>query len=64
MAAYAEMVCAGITAVGEFHYLHHGPGGVPYGEPNVMGLAALDAGADTGLAVTLARRRLPRRWFR
>lgn len=53
VAAYAEMVCAGITAVGEFHYLHHGPGGVRYSDPNVMGLAALDAGNDVGLAVTL-----------
>ncbi len=53
VAAYAEMVCAGITAVGEFHYLHHGPGGMPYDDPNVMGLAAVDAGTEAGLAVTL-----------
>ena len=24
-ATFAEMALAGITAVGEFHYLHHGP---------------------------------------
>ncbi len=29
-ATYAEMALAGISTVGEFHYLHHGPGGVPY----------------------------------
>lgn len=29
-AVYAEMVCAGYSAVGEFHYLHHQPGGAPY----------------------------------
>ena len=29
-ATYAEMVLAGISTVGEFHYLHHGPGGAAY----------------------------------
>ena len=29
-ATYGEMALAGITAVGEFHYLHHAPDGVPY----------------------------------
>src|SRR5690606_17104324 len=33
-ATYAEMALAGITAVGEFHYLHHGPNGMPYDDPN------------------------------
>ena len=33
-AAYAEMALAGITCVGEFHYLHHGPGGAPYADAN------------------------------
>src|ERR1700682_2556047 len=28
--AFLEMALAGITAVGEFHYLHHGPDGVVY----------------------------------
>ncbi len=36
-ATYAEMALAGITAVGEFHYLHHAPGGTPYADPNAMG---------------------------
>ena len=31
------MALAGITSVGEFHYLHHGPGGTPYDDPNAMG---------------------------
>ena len=39
-AVYAEMALAGITCVGEFHYLHHGPEGVPYADPNEMGRAA------------------------
>ena len=31
--AYAEMLEAGFTHVGEFHYLHHDRGGVPYADP-------------------------------
>ncbi len=52
-AVYAEMVLAGITAVGEFHYLHHGPGGVPYNNPNAMGEALIAAASDAGLRITL-----------
>ena len=40
---YREMVAAGITAVGEFHYLHHQPDGTPYDDPNAMGLALIEA---------------------
>ena len=52
-AVYAEMALAGITCVGEFHYLHHGPGGTPYADPNEMGRALLRAAADAGLRITL-----------
>jgi formiminoglutamate deiminase len=52
-AVYAEMTLAGITCVGEFHYLHHGPGGVPYADPNEMGRALLRAAAEAGLRITL-----------
>jgi formiminoglutamate deiminase len=52
-AAYAEMALAGITRVGEFHYLHHGPRGVPYDDPNAMGRALVQAAADAGLRLTL-----------
>ncbi len=44
-AAYAEMALAGVTCVGEFHYLHHGPDGVPYADPNEMGRALILAAA-------------------
>ena len=44
-AVYAEMALAGVTCVGEFHYLHHGPDGVPYADPNEMGRALLLAAA-------------------
>ena len=37
--------CAGITAVGEFHYLHHQPDGTPYDDPNAMGDRAGRGGA-------------------
>jgi formiminoglutamate deiminase len=52
-AAYAEMALAGITAVGEFHYLHHGVNGVPYADPNEMGLALVQAAAEAGVRLTL-----------
>jgi cytosine/adenosine deaminase-related metal-dependent hydrolase len=53
IAAYAEMVLAGFTAVGEFHYLHHGPGGMPYTNPNEMTNALIDAAAFAGIRITL-----------
>jgi formiminoglutamate deiminase len=52
-ATYAEMALAGITTVGEFHYLHHGPGGVSYDEPNAMGHALIRAATDAGIRITL-----------
>ncbi|MFI0791383.1 formimidoylglutamate deiminase [Micromonospora rubida] len=52
-AAYAEMALAGITCVGEFHYLHHGPDGTPYADPNAMGAALAEAAAQAGIRLTL-----------
>ncbi|MEU1120248.1 MULTISPECIES: formimidoylglutamate deiminase [unclassified Streptomyces] len=52
-AVYAEMALAGITTVGEFHYLHHAPGGTPYADPNAMGEALIQAAADAGVRITL-----------
>ncbi|MDL2081203.1 formimidoylglutamate deiminase [Streptomyces sp. GXMU-J15] len=52
-AVYAEMALAGITAVGEFHYVHHAPGGTPYADPNAMGEALIAAAADAGIRITL-----------
>jgi formiminoglutamate deiminase len=52
-AVYAEMALAGITCVGEFHYVHHAPGGTPYADPNVMGEALIEAAADAGIRMTL-----------
>ncbi|AXE78306.1 formimidoylglutamate deiminase [Streptomyces atratus] len=52
-AVYAEMALAGITAVGEFHYLHHAPGGTPYSNPNAMGEALIAAAGEAGIRITL-----------
>lgn len=52
-AVYAEMALAGVTSVGEFHYVHHAPGGTPYADPNAMGEALIAAAADAGVRITL-----------
>jgi formiminoglutamate deiminase len=52
-AVFAEMALAGVCSVGEFHYLHHAPGGVRYDDPNVMGRAILQAAAEAGIRITL-----------
>jgi formiminoglutamate deiminase len=52
-AAYREMALAGVTSVGEFHYLHHGPDGTPYDDPNAMGHALVEAGRQAGVRVVL-----------
>lgn len=52
-ATYAEMALAGITTVGEFHYVHHNPDGTPYDDPNVMGMALQQAARDAGIRLTL-----------
>jgi formiminoglutamate deiminase len=52
-ATFGEMALAGITAVGEFHYLHHGPGGARYEDPNALGKAAIAAAGEAGIRITL-----------
>lgn len=52
-AVYAEMAMAGITTVGEFHYLHHQPGGQPYDDPNEMGHALVRAAREAGIRICL-----------
>jgi formiminoglutamate deiminase len=52
-AVYAEMALAGITCVGEFHYLHHAAGGVRYTDENRMGRALIEAAAQAGVRITL-----------
>ena len=52
-AVFAEMVQAGFTVVGEFHYVHHRPGGHAYRDPNAMGLAVRQAAEEAGIRLTL-----------
>ena len=52
-AVYAEMALAGITCVGEFHYLHHDTGGRRYADPNEMSRALLEAARQAGIRITL-----------
>lgn len=52
-ATYREMAAAGITCVGEFHYLHHRPDGSAYPDPNEMGEVLVEAARQAGIRVTL-----------
>ena len=60
---YREMLVAGYTSVGEFHYLHHQPGGQTYTDPNVMSEAVLQAGRDAGIRVVLLMTAYAQRGF-
>lgn len=53
--AFAEMALAGFTSVGEFHYLHHQPGGAPYADPEELAWRVLAAAERVGLRITLLR---------
>jgi formimidoylglutamate deiminase len=53
--AFLEMALSGITAVGEFHYLHHAPAGTPYDDPNLIGKEVVRAATDVGVRIALLR---------
>lgn len=53
LGAYAEMALAGVTAVGEFHYVHHRPDGTPYDQPDAMSAALRRAAREAGVRLTL-----------
>ncbi len=50
---YVEMLEAGFTAVGEFHYLHHDTDGSPYADPAEMAERIAAAASATGIGLTL-----------
>lgn len=50
---YREMLAAGYTTVGEFHYVHHQPNGQPYDNPNAMSEAVLAAAREAGIRIVL-----------
>jgi formimidoylglutamate deiminase len=53
--AFLEMALTGITAVGEFHYIHHAPDGKPYSEPNLLAHEVIRAANDVGIRIALLR---------
>jgi formiminoglutamate deiminase len=52
-AVFGEMVLAGFTVVGEFHYLHRARDGAAYREATAMADAVLDSAAAAGIRITL-----------
>jgi len=53
--AYAELARCGVTAVGEFHYVHHQPDGTPYDDRTELADAVVRAALDVGLRIALLR---------
>ncbi len=53
--AFLEMVEAGITHVGEFHYLHHQRDGTPYADPDELARRVIAAALEVGIRITLLR---------
>ncbi len=50
---YIEMLKAGYTAVGEFHYVHHARDGTPYEAPTEMSNRIIAAATQAGIGLTL-----------
>ncbi len=50
---YLEMLKAGYTAVGEFHYLHHAPDGQPYDDLTEMAHRVIAGARRVGMGMTL-----------
>ena len=53
--AFREMALTGITAVGEFHYIHHSRDGSPYSDPNLLEREVIRAARDVGIRIALLR---------
>jgi formimidoylglutamate deiminase len=53
--AFLEMALSGITSLGEFHYIHHAPGGAVYDDPNLLSKTVIRAARDVGLKICLLR---------
>ncbi|MCB4767781.1 formimidoylglutamate deiminase [Ancylobacter sp. Lp-2] len=51
--AYVEMLEAGFTRVGEFHYLHHDRDGTPYADVGELSHRIAAAAGAAGIALTL-----------
>jgi formimidoylglutamate deiminase len=55
LVAYKELHRAGVRTVGEFHYVHHQPGGAPYTQRTILAEAVIDAAREAGLRIALLR---------
>jgi formimidoylglutamate deiminase len=53
--AFLEMALTGITAVGEFHYIHHARDGSTYSDPNLLSREVIRAARDVGIRIALLR---------
>lgn len=53
--AFLEMALAGVTTVGEFHYLHHAPDGQRYADESELSLQVIRAAREVGLRIVLLR---------
>ena len=53
--AFLEMALAGITSVGEFHYLHRRRDGGAYEDPNELAKQVIRAAREIGLRIALLR---------
>jgi len=53
--AFHEMVRAGITCAGEFHYLHRDPAGRPYADVNELAKQVARAAREVGIRFALLR---------
>jgi formimidoylglutamate deiminase len=53
--AFVELASAGVTCVGEFHYVHHDRDGRPYAERTLLADSVIRAALDAGLRITLLR---------
>jgi len=51
--AFLDMLRAGFTSVGEFHYLHNDPAGKPYANVSELSERILGAAEAVGIAITL-----------
>ena len=62
--AFLEMLLAGVTCVGEFHYLHHQPDGTPWPEASFLSREIIRAAHDVGIRIALLKVAQVRSGFR
>ena len=53
--AFVELALSGVTAVGEFHYVHHQADGTPYDERTLLADTVVRAAREAGIRITLIR---------